>query len=52
MDKKTSSKVTLGKLSHIGIVVRDIDKAIEYYTLRLRPGTFHDGGLRPQVVHL
>jgi 4-hydroxyphenylpyruvate dioxygenase-like putative hemolysin len=26
-----SSKVTLGKLSHIGIVVRDIDKAMEYY---------------------
>jgi methylmalonyl-CoA/ethylmalonyl-CoA epimerase len=31
MDKKASSKVRLGKLSHIGIVVKDLDKAVEYY---------------------
>ena len=31
MKEGKSSKVTLGKLSHIGIVVRDIDKAMEYY---------------------
>jgi len=40
MDKKTSSKVTLGKVSHIGIVVRDIDKAIEYYTSVFGLGPF------------
>jgi methylmalonyl-CoA/ethylmalonyl-CoA epimerase len=40
MDKKTSSKVTLGKLSHIGIVVRDIDRAIEYYTSVFGLGPF------------
>jgi methylmalonyl-CoA/ethylmalonyl-CoA epimerase len=31
MDKKESPKVKLGRLSHIGIVVRDLDKAVEYY---------------------
>lgn len=40
MDKKPSSKVTLGKLSHMGIVVRDIDKAIEYYTSVFGLGPF------------
>ncbi len=29
--KKKEGKVKLGKLSHIGIVVRDLDKAVEYY---------------------
>jgi methylmalonyl-CoA/ethylmalonyl-CoA epimerase len=40
MNKKASSKVKLGKLSHIGIVVRDIDKAIEYYTSVFGLGPF------------
>ena len=31
MEKKESPKMRLGKLSHIGIVVRDLDKAVEYY---------------------
>lgn len=31
MEEGKTSKVTLGKLSHIGIVVRDIDEAMEYY---------------------
>lgn len=34
------SKVTLGKLSHIGIVVRDMDKAIEYYSSVFGLGPF------------
>jgi catechol 2,3-dioxygenase-like lactoylglutathione lyase family enzyme len=29
--EKNLGKVRLGKLSHIGIVVRDLDKAVEYY---------------------
>ncbi|MBM4463747.1 MAG: hypothetical protein FJ012_10565 [Chloroflexi bacterium] len=40
MNKKASSKVKLGKLSHIGVVVRDIDKAIEYYTSVFGLGPF------------
>ena len=31
MEERKSSKVTLGKLSHVGIVVVDLDKAMEYY---------------------
>ena len=31
MDERHPSKVRLGKLSHIGIVVRDVEKAMEYY---------------------
>lgn len=31
MEESKSSKVTLGKLSHVGIVVRDLDEAMEYY---------------------
>jgi hypothetical protein len=29
--ERKPSNVTLGKLSHIGIVVRDLDRAMEYY---------------------
>ena len=36
----SQSKVKLGKLSHIGIVVRDIDKAVEYYSSVLGLGPF------------
>ena len=31
MQEKRPSMVTLGKMSHVGIVVRDMDKAVEYY---------------------
>jgi 4-hydroxyphenylpyruvate dioxygenase-like putative hemolysin len=31
VEERKSSKVTLGKLSHVGIVVRDLDEAMEYY---------------------
>ena len=31
MQLKRPSMVTLGKMSHVGIVVRDMDKAVEYY---------------------
>ena len=31
MEETRSSKMTLGKLSHVGIAVRDLDKAMEYY---------------------
>ena len=31
MQEKRPSMVTLGRMSHVGIVVRDMDKAMEYY---------------------
>jgi 4-hydroxyphenylpyruvate dioxygenase-like putative hemolysin len=31
VQEKRPSMVTLGKMSHVGIVVRDMDKAVEYY---------------------
>jgi len=31
VQEKRPSMVTLGKMSHVGIVVRDMDKAMEYY---------------------
>ena len=40
MEEKLPSKVTLGKLSHIGIVVRDLEKAMEYYTSIFGLGPF------------
>jgi methylmalonyl-CoA/ethylmalonyl-CoA epimerase len=38
--EKSQSKVTLGKLSHVGIVVRDMDKAMEYYSSVFGLGPF------------
>jgi 4-hydroxyphenylpyruvate dioxygenase-like putative hemolysin len=38
--EKSLSKVKLGKLSHIGIVVRDMDKAMEYYSSVFGLGPF------------
>lgn len=40
MEKKHTSEVTLGKLSHVGIVVRDLDKAIDYYSSVFGLGPF------------
>ncbi len=40
MEEKQSSNVTLGKLSHVGIVVRDLDKAVEYYSSVFGLGPF------------
>jgi 4-hydroxyphenylpyruvate dioxygenase-like putative hemolysin len=40
MEEKKASKVALGKLSHVGIVVRDMDKAMEYYSSVLGLGPF------------
>jgi len=40
VEETKTSKVTLGKLSHVGIVVRDIDKAMEYYTSVFGLGPF------------
>ena len=40
MEDGKSSKVALGKLSHIGIVVRDIDKAMDYYGSVFGLGSF------------
>ena len=40
MENKELSKVKLGKLSHIGIVVRDLDKAVDYYSSVFGLGPF------------
>jgi 4-hydroxyphenylpyruvate dioxygenase-like putative hemolysin len=37
---RSQPKVKLGKLSHIGIVVRDMDRAVEYYTSVFGLGPF------------
>jgi methylmalonyl-CoA/ethylmalonyl-CoA epimerase len=40
MEKEHPPKLKLGKLSHVGIVVRDIDKAVEYYSSVFGLGPF------------
>lgn len=40
MEEKKPSKLTLGKLSHVGIAVKDLDKAMEYYTSVFGLGPF------------
>ena len=40
MQEKLAHKATLGRLSHIGIVVRDMDKAIDYYSSVFGLGPF------------
>jgi catechol 2,3-dioxygenase-like lactoylglutathione lyase family enzyme len=40
VEERKPSKVALGRLSHVGIVVRDIDKAMEYYTSVFGLGPF------------
>ncbi len=40
MEQTHQSKAKLGKLSHIGIVVRDMDQAIEYYSSVFGLGPF------------
>ncbi|MBN2099191.1 MAG: VOC family protein [Dehalococcoidia bacterium] len=40
MEEKKPARARLGKLSHVGIVVRDMDKALDYYTGVLGLGPF------------
>ena len=40
MEKKPSSRMALGRLSHVGIVVRDMDQAMEYYSSVFGLGPF------------
>jgi 4-hydroxyphenylpyruvate dioxygenase-like putative hemolysin len=40
MEKKQSSRMALGRLSHVGIVVRDMDQAMEYYSSVFGLGPF------------
>jgi len=40
VEESRTSKVTLGKLSHVGIVVIDLDKAMEYYASVFGLGPF------------
>ena len=40
MEETKSPKVKLGKLSHVGIVVRDLEKAMEYYDAVFGLGPF------------
>jgi methylmalonyl-CoA/ethylmalonyl-CoA epimerase len=47
MEAKRSPAAIMGKLSHIGIVVRDLDRAVDYYT-----STFGLGPFRAQTYDL